>query len=677
MGGSGKKKKKKRKADGGAGGGTATGKGAIAAPACRLPGAGIPLWAAALAVLALAVIPYLNTFRNEFVTFDDDKVILSNKAIRELSLDSAAGMFASYIPGRDHPVDFPLTNLTWAVNYRLHGYEPWGYHLGNVALHASACLLLLLLLLRAGPWGRDAAFWAAVIFAVHPVHAESVTWMTCRKDVLSGALVFGAMLAYVSYIRACRPGRAAASIAVSMVLWVAALFAKPTAVAAPVLMLVWVLFAEHRGVRKRAVAGLAPFVILAGVFAWTQVLVSAERGIVSEYVVGGPAQAALAGGYVLLQFARLAVLPVGLSAHHVVLPPGGALAVLYAACWVAVAAGCAALLWGARRKPGILFYPLWFAAALLPVLQVVPTRIPLAERYLYLPSVAACLGIAVAARAIACAAAKKYPRAPLAAAVALSALALVLAAGTIVRNTAWRNSETLWADTVKKSPNSPIALNNLGMVYEKKGDSEKAEKLYLQSIDTAPRYFFPYLNLGVLYGRRGEPERAIEYLEAAQELEPDRPTVHQNMAVALLQAGRPGEALLHAQKLLELQPGSEAALDLLCEAYFRLENFSRAAETCARYLDIRPADIRAVITLADSLYSLERYPEALEAYSRVAAAYPGGPAAWYRLGVCAYLTGDYTRAAAAMRRAVELDPGSEKAKEFLGAIQQHIHPPPE
>ncbi len=629
-----------------------------------LPGSELPLWAACVFVVLAAVIPYLNTFGNDFVTYDDYDLILNNKTIRTLDARSIGEMLSAYLPGSQTDVNLPLTALTWALNYRISGYSAWSYHLGNILLHVAACVLLLLLF-RCGPWGRGVALWAVLLFAVHPVHVEAVAWLAARKEPLSAALLFASLATFISFVRSRSLAISGVALLCSILLWTAALLAKPTAVILPGLAFVWLAVVERRESLRKGIAGLAVFALPGALFVWTQMQVLAERNVVSGHLGGSFAMTQMTTGFLLLRYAGLLFAPVNLSTHYIIRLPEGLTDPLYLGCWLVVLMIAGAVVVAARRRRGVLFYAGWFVVSLLPVLHIVQFRAGMADRYLYVASAAFCLGVAVAAGKLSEAVEARKAGSTTIVLIGLLILTVTFSYATFQRNKVWRNSETLWSDTIKKNPFNTIALNNLGSEYEKTGRVEEAKDLYVRAIRADPNHFVPYENLGTIYGRNGDYAQAAEYLEKVQKLEPDIPRVLRKLSMSYVETDRPDDAIGIARRMLVAEPGSVWANQIICRSMLVKKDTASAVGYCAAAAEAAPGDMQAAMIYANTLFLNKQYSDAASIFSALAKAYPDAISVWINLGLCRYMEGDPAEAAKLWRHALQLDPRNKKAKEYL------------
>ncbi|MFA6450144.1 MAG: tetratricopeptide repeat protein [bacterium] len=646
----------------------------------ELPGARLPWWAAALIIITVATLPFLNTFENKFVSYDDEEFIVNNSAIRKLDARTVVRMIESYIPGREHIADFPLTQITWAINYKLGGYNTWGYHFGNLLFHVIACLLLFALFLK-GPWGRAPALWGALLFAAHPAHVESVTWMTCRKDVLSAAFGFAAMIVYIRFARERRAAVSALAYIGAAFLWILSLFAKPVTIAVPPLLAAWFLFAEPGGRRAKGLIGLLPYVPMTAIFMWSQVIVSQERHIVKAMYFGGSfAMTQLTTGYVLLRYAQILAFPANLCAKYPLRVPTGLDDHFYTGCWLIVIAAAIVLLFMARRRPGILFFPLWILIALAPVLQLIPTAGNYADRYLYIPSAAFCLGVALLAGRLANLMRVRIKNAAQLAAAVLAVIVVVYSTATASQNRVWRDSETLWPDTIKKNPANGWAMNDQALIYYNKGlEYQKAnrtgaaaeqfrfaEETYKRCIEADPTYITCYVSLSGMYDAHGRYGDAIVSAEKGEKYFPDNKALLENLMYAYLHTGEKEKIIPVAEKIVKQSPDNVDMACVLCEGYAARGNLRDALPHCEKVVAtnsrFKSKDLGIYV---DALIDAGRYSEAVVIIEETLKKSPDSPAEWIKLGKCRQGLGQPEKAAEAWKRALALDPGNAEAKGLL------------
>lgn len=452
-------------------------------------------WAAPAALLGGVLLGYANSFFGAF-QFDDYNVIVHNASVRSLAA------WFSGLPGGIRP----LLKLTYALN-RASGLGLFGFHLVNAAVHAANALFVYGLsrrLLGGGARGEGGdpatagALAAALLFALHPVQTEAVTYVSGRSVSL---MAFFYLASLWSYVRGIETGRRVRLYLVSPLLFLLALATRESAVTLPAALLLWEWAAPGPRERPAAVARrqAAHWAILACAFA-AILLHPVYRHILgtgySSVPPGSFLPQAVHGAFYLLS--RL-VLPHRLNIDpDLRVPPEG---------WPAVAAEGAALVslfalgvFAARRCPPAGFGILWFFLQLSPTNSAVPRTDVANERHLYL----ACWGIFLCAGwGIGRLEAAGVPRRRWVPAAA--AAVLVLAGFTIARNHAYRSEVALWESTVRLSPAKARAHNNLGYAYQLSGMRGKAIESYREALRLDPGFRLARGNLAALLGG-GKPE---------------------------------------------------------------------------------------------------------------------------------------------------------------------------
>jgi len=437
-----------------------------------------------------AVAPCL---KNGFTNWDDTWYIHNNPKIKTLTAESVKTIFTS----RDLEMYSPLSTLSYAVNYHFSGVSPKAYHATDIALHLAntALVMLLVRLLLPGVW---AAFLCGLFFGVHPAHIESVAWAAERKDLLYALFYLLSLCAYTLSLKGKK------TYAAALVLFVFSLLAKPMAVTLP-LALVLIDYLRLKKIGRKEWLNKIPFFIGAAVFS-AVTMPSAEAA--SHWI---PAAKRLALAlYNLGFYVYTLAWPFDLSAMYV-LPRGGE-AAMYV--WAAGALAAAALLWTRfRRNKEVMFGAGFYVVMLLPVLQFFPFGpVISADRYTYLSS----LGLFVcvyAAGAAAWARVGEGERKALALSVLLVAVTLTVAAR--VRCGVWKDSVTLWSDTLDKQPSAGPAMLGLCNAYLKSGMDKQGEACLDEAIQLYPGQADSYYNLGILAAKKGDFTGARQYFEHA------------------------------------------------------------------------------------------------------------------------------------------------------------------
>ncbi len=472
-------------------------------------------WLPALLLVGAVAGVFGNAVPNGFV-YDDRLLVVDNWAVRAPLADLRALGFYR-----------PLRTLSYRLDYAIGGLDPRVFHVTNVLYHAATVLLVHAILGESGA-SAAAAFGGALLFAVHPVQADAVTYVSGRRDVLCALFFAAGFYAYLRY----RRRRSRGALAVALGCYVLALLAKEMAITLPLVCVAYERFARRRdgaAALPGGRSGAPSWLVIGGVVAgaavgWIVYGRFVERVLKVTAWHGGSVGTNLAT--VLRIWARylgLVVWPARLSADY----SGQAFPVSTTALdpW-AIAAGTlllalgVAAAWRWRRGGLDGFGAAWWAATLLPVSHLVPYRELMAEHYLYLPMV----GVAYAAAgAIDGAAPRCEATEPRRRAVFAVIVLLALAAGarTVVRNRDWRDSLTLWTATVATVPTCARARFNLGQALFERVRFDDAEREWRVAAELAPGDVDVLLGLASLAYRRGRFDEAERWISTALARNPD------------------------------------------------------------------------------------------------------------------------------------------------------------
>jgi tetratricopeptide (TPR) repeat protein len=454
----------------------------------------------------------------------------------------------------------PLTWISLQVDYALYGLDPGGYHLTNAALHAlSAILLYLALTSMTGSVWRSA--FVAAVFALHPLHVESVAWVTERKDTLSGVFWMLTLWAYAHYGR--RPGCVRRYLLVLGCLALG-LMAKPMLVTLPfalVLLDYWPLnrlgggqasaWPEGRALRASLLEKLPMFGLTAGVSAaafWIQRTAGAMSAL--EVISLGARVANALESYVI--YLWKAVWPTGLGVFYpfpLTTPSPGWRIAAAAALLAGVSAAAARL---AAARPYFVVGWLWYLGTLVPVIGLVQVGMQArADRYMYLPLIG--ISIAVAWGAAELAKRWRIPRAALAA-LALAILT-ALGVGAWYQTRTWRSTEALFEQVLAVTEGNFLAHKGYGNALLLQGRLDEAELHFAEAARLAPNWSLPRLGLADVAVGRGQVEAALRTYREELVRDPDNLEAAGRYGLALGLAGRYAEARPHLLRALAVHPG--------------------------------------------------------------------------------------------------------------------------
>lgn len=620
--------------------------------------------AAVLILIALNLTVFGQVLSFDFVNFDDNVYLLENARLEEgLSGDNVAWAFTTGYFSNWHP----LTWLSFFLDYELFGIDAGGYHLTSALLHVLNSLLLYAFLVRmTAAFGPCLA--VAALFAVHPLHVESVAWVSERKDVLSTFFWLVTALAYVAYVRRPTTARRLA-VAIPFAL---GLMAKPMLVTLPAVLLLmdywplgrlgdaqgkifrrWIpLLAEKTWLFVLAIASAV--VTLAVQFQGGSVA-SLEKVALSERV----SNALMAYVFYLVK----TVWPGGLAIFYPLEDGGagmvgaaGAAVFLLVLSIVAVAA--------VKRRPYLLIGWLWFLGMLVPVIGLIQVGgQSMADRYTYMPIIG--LFIAAAWGLAEWAGDASARRQLLTGATVLAVLALTVAAFFQTRH--WRNSEALFRHALAVNEDNHIAHNNLGLALSGR-DPGEAERQYAAALEIKPEYVEAHINLGQYFLDRGRSEEAEAEFRGALAANPRSALAMINLGQTLIEQGRTVEALPLLSHALALEPDHVDAHYNFARALTALDRLDEAGRHFEAALGVMPRDPAIRCMYGNLLARQGRYDEAIGHYALALESDPGYALAHLNMGSALIMSGAAREARRYLSEALRLDPRLSVAEEMLEGL---------
>jgi len=553
----------------------------------------LAIWLALLALLA-----YVNVTANKFV-LDDKYFLVENYALRQPWLFFSP-LFKA-IPLAIRPAMF----FSLALDFKVWGLSPAGFHLTNLLLHVLNVLLVYEVALRL-PGGRFFAPLAGLLFAIHPVHSEAVASLLGRSDLMIMAFFLLGLLAYHVFLREPKLFRRGAYYLLTLFLFGLSCLTKESGIVLPLLLVlsensVWRSVGPRRGLKAQALSFL-PFVGLGLLLIWFRQAVVPATG---QTVWGGGAwQTTILMGLVIWKYAVLMIFPAFLSPFYEMSWPTGW------ACLIVI--GGAAVLFGAggltvrfRRFPLIPWSFLWILIGLLPVSNIVP--IPgtmMAERWLYIPSLGFCIGLAWGVHEI-------LTRSRPALRKALWGFGFVVLTLAVVRivswNPVWRDDLSLNQAILRRYPESALAHTNLGNYFYLSGRIREAKEEYLQAFLLKPRSAQVHLNLGNVFIVQGDSVSGLAEFRKAVALDSMFVPAWFALGTAYRLRGDLDSALANFQRALKLSPVHLPALVSAGAVSSERKDYTSAEAYFRRALLLAPDDavLKAYLARAVELRSKE------------------------------------------------------------------------
>ncbi|HPN72734.1 MAG TPA: tetratricopeptide repeat protein [Candidatus Omnitrophota bacterium] len=595
-----------------------------------------------LLVLSLSV--YFNSFGGSFI-LDDHILIAENPLIRDFS--SIPKLFFSTIgagSGSDFTYYRPLQMAAYAVIYNFRQLDARYYHVANMLLHSlmSVSVYWMITTLFGD---RLLALFSAALFSLHPVHAESVAYISGTGDCLSGLFI---ILSFIFYVKLQESSRAYFFIIFPAV-YLLALFSKENGLIFPLLAVLY-----HVCFRKpvKPLPLILAMLPAAGYAALRLTVLPAPEfyGMSPDGILLRlPGAFRAITGYLLTLLA-----PSGLNMGHdsvifrfadkMVIT--GALLTIFLV-FVAIKK---------RKSGGIVFFSVfWFFITLLPELNLYPVAFYMADHYLYLPSIGFFLAAGWLFRAAY--SSKRSRLLSVAGIVCLSGFYFLV---TVRQNHYWSNDTVFYERTLNYNPSSFRALNNLGRIYEKTGQQKEAEKLYIRALEARP-HKEAYNNLGNIYSRSGRTEEAALMYEKALGIDPGYAKALHNLAGEYVKMGRTRNAEKLYLRSIEKNPDILEAYCGLGALYGSTGRKKEALEIFGEALKRNP-DYGPAITGIGNVYAANgEFSEALFWFEKALAQDPLDAVACNNIGNLHSISGRNDEAMLMYRKAISIDP------DFAGA----------
>lgn len=545
-------------------------------------------------ILAIVFITFIPSLKNGFVNWDDDIYVTGNPLIRDSSFKGIIKIFTTLLRG----IYKPIALLSFAIEYRFFKLNPAIYHTTNLILHLINCLLVFLFIF-VFDGNLRISFIVTFLFGVHPLHVESVAWITERKDMLYSLFFLSSLISYLYYLK---KGKGIKYYYFSLFLFILSLLVKPMGLFLPFVVLLCDYSLGVKYNKANIIKKIPFFVIALVIFAvdWHTL-----KGSFSYDPALNLLDKILIANYGLVFYIYKLFMPVGLSCLYPYplktksLLPG---VFLYSAIIVIILSVIVILI--SRRTKKVLFGALFYFFTVLPVLQLVPYGPTIvADRYAYISSI----GVIYIAAVIINWIYNSILRQKITKFVFLTFMifiSAILISLTWSRCKVWKDSLTLWNDAISKHPGKyiPIAYFNRGTVYTDKGDDQKAildfdqaltlyyrklginqdyVRIYNKILTDRNGYAEVYNFLGAKYAKIGRFKEAILLFNKAIIKNSTLIQAYINLSAAYGDAGEYQESIMAGKKVLKLNPDSAQAHYNLSVAYY----FNKQYDLATKHLD--------------------------------------------------------------------------------------------
>ncbi len=590
-----------------------------------------------LIIFILACLVFANTINNEFTNWDDGALIVENPDIRSLTFENLVKIFDYKAGGTYQPVRV----LSYAVDYFFWEFNTAGYHIQNILLHALAAVLLYLVLLKLLPQvkGLDAlekrtvryiAFYSSLVFLVHPVNVEVVTWLSGRKYVLLSFFSFASFYCFLKLDQVqCNKSLYGAA---SVMLAILAVFSSPFGIVLPVFFFLFD-YCRHVSINpfvvlKERIKHYLPyllFVVLAAPKLWKVLVIGSSR----EHLSGNPVYTLWTMLMVLFDYMRNMIFPFWLNVRYpdyVILNMYHYKIIVSIIALLLIAAFTFIQLY--KKNKLYLLGVSWFFIAWLPSSNIIPISTKMADRYVYIAAVGFFIFVISLMFTKVHAQKHKYL------VVLLTLIVIGFSCMTINRNMIWKNSFTLWESSLRQTPRNIVALTNLGTAYFE----------------------------------QHKYKDAIEYFKRAAKLSPHHFAVHNNLGAAYMKDGQLGNAVKHYLKDIELNPERLLSRKMLSKLYLQLGSNASAVRMLESVGDISNGDTGMIYDLAALYADRGDYRKAIKSFRDVIQVSPGHSSAYYQLGRVYHILRKTDEAEKYYLEAVRLRPDYPEPYNNLGNI---------
>lgn len=612
----------------------------------------VPHWAI-YAVLIFTALIYIRALFNGFASLDDDAYLFDNPFIRNFSFDGIKAIFSSFYEANYHP----LTTLTYLFEFNFYGLNPVPFHLLNVLLHLLNTMLVYKLVEKLSG-NRLGALLVALLFAVHPMHVESVAWISERKDVLYTVFYLGALLAYLKYMKSDFKGN---YYWLCLIMFILSLMSKSAAVTLPVLMIAFDFY-KKRKLNAKMILEKLPFFALSILFGILAILSQQQafRPVAESYSIID--KIFFLSYSVAFYFVKL-IAPFQLSVlHYYPNTFGGALPWYYYASLPFVLL----LVWLVLRKTGFrresLFGAFFFLIVISIMLQVVSVGDAItAERYTYV----AYIGLFfIAGQWIS----KIQKASMIKLALFICGLFIVMFSFlTWQRISVWKDGTSLFTDVIKKYPDSYQAYWMRGNIKYKHDDFQSAVQDYNQSLQLFPD-FAPCLaarGKTLLKGYK-DYKASIHDLDLSIQLDSTVAETYCDRGMAYAEMGDTAAGMRDFNKSIKINPELQKAYSNRAALKFNMGNTTGAMADVNKAISLDPNDGEAYRNRAAFKNIMKDFSSALEDGNAAVRINPKDPIALYNRGITSLNLNDTTSACADWNNAVVLGfaPGSNMVNQF-------------
>ncbi|OQA00580.1 MAG: TPR repeat-containing protein YrrB [Bacteroidetes bacterium ADurb.Bin408] len=597
-----------------------------------------------LLIIIVTLLIYSRAFFNDFVFWDDDSYIHNNPYIKSLSIDNLYRIFTTPYFANYHP----LTTLSYAIEYHFFGLNPLPYHITNVIIHLISTWLIYVFILRLCGQ-KVTALTVAFIFALHPMHVESVAWISERKDVMYTMFFIAGMNNYLKYLRNSKRIEA---LFVAFLFFTASVMSKSAAVVFPPVMVLIAYYIKKK-LPLRDWLILIPFFIVSlffGILALnTQHDAMGADKLNSMYTLIEKIVLVCYGTFFyIIRF----IIPYGFSTFHPypVAVSGSLPFIYYTAPIVLLSLVAGIFFLKKENKRQVVFGILFFILTIILVLQLIPIGDAMvSERYTYLPYT----GLAFIAGSFL---SKMSIRQNTLLSLGLLLYSLFLTVTTFIQIGVWKDSEHLWTKAIASYPESYIAYHNRGNARAELKQYNTALADYNKSLSLNPKFAKAWSNRGRLHNNMGKIAEALSDYNKCMELDTSIAEAFNGRGVILVSMGRYEEGLRDLNKAISLMPDYAIAHNNRAGAKFDMGDMTGAFADYNRAIALKPDYEDAYTNKGAAFIKSGKNNEAIDCFNKAIAINPKFFKAYENMAILYYNQKEYEQAMPYFNKVTELNP---------------------
>jgi protein O-mannosyl-transferase len=553
--------------------------------------------------LVLTLIAFSPVLTAGFVNWDDDIYVVKNQTIQ--SFHQIGKIITEPVAGNFHP----LTMLSLAIDYSLSGGNSKWFHFVNLLLHLINFVLVFFFIYCLTGKKIWIATITALLFVLHPLHVESVAWISERKDLLYSAFFLGGLLLYLQYLKDKR----ISTLTGVCILFLLSLLSKPAAVIFPLVLLAIDYYYNRLGDKKTYIEKI-PLFVLSLLFGIITLTVQKGAGAYSAVALYPLLSRFFFANFGLMFYFFKTIVPFSLCAFYPYPAINQALPVVYYLSVLFTVGLIILFIFTMKRNKEVSFAILFYIINLVLVLQLFSVgSAVVADRYSYMPLVGPffLVGYYLQKRID-----KNRGKIP----VAIGSISILVALAFVVigrsQAATWKNGETLWDQAIKANP-SGKAYSNRGLLYREAGDIENAFKMYSKAIELDSYESDALINRANIYFNRRQYSEAIADYSKCLEAEPNNDKAYSNRGTAYLALGKKEQALADLNRTIELNPSTTNGYKNRAMLYLMTGQYNLAIKDYSSHLSIAgDRDGEIYFKIGYCLQQTGNHQKAIEAFSR-------------------------------------------------------------